>query len=86
MTSNRKIQWGAAVVIANGLLGLSAVAPNIASANPCSTIILCSATCPGSNDTARCQAAAPAGCTVTSAVCFPAQCNGLPITLSCQYQ
>jgi hypothetical protein len=86
MNSHRKLQWGSAVVIANGLLTLSAFSSNVALANPCSTILLCQSSCPGPNDTAKCQAAAPPGCTVTAALCFPAQCNGLPITLSCQYQ
>jgi len=86
MISHRRLQWGSAAVIANSLLVLSAFSSNVALATSCTGIELCRTVCPGTDDRAICQAAAPPGCTVKSTACFPAQCNGLPITLTCFFQ
>lgn len=71
MNAKRKIQLGAATVIANGLLALSLAAPNTALANPCSPWIK---SFPASacyvDPAVTCQLYAPPGCTVTSATCF----------------
>jgi hypothetical protein len=82
----RRIQLGAATVVATGLLALSLL-PTIALANPCSSFALCKSQCgTQSQDTAWCQAAAPAGCTVTSTACGPIRCQGAPVSLICFFQ
>jgi hypothetical protein len=64
MEIRRKFQISAALVIANGLLALTAGAPETAQAATCSPKGGC-----GCWTLAQCQAAAPAGCTATSATC-----------------
>jgi hypothetical protein len=87
MKTHRKLQIGAAVVMANGLIALSAVSPTAAVANPCATYAACFVSCPA-NTAQFCQSIAPSGCTVTSSSCFVSQlfppCPGLA-WVSCRY-
>jgi hypothetical protein len=67
METKRKLQFGAAAVIANGLLALTAMTPRTALANPCAEKILCSC-----QNLAYCQSIAAPGCTATSVqTCTP---------------
>jgi hypothetical protein len=71
METKRKLQIGAAAVIANGLVALTVMSPRPALANPCSPKTVCgwpSATCAANAHTV-CVNNAPPGCTVTSATC-----------------
>jgi hypothetical protein len=65
MEIKRKIQIGAAAVVANGLMALAALQPRAALAVSCTDRGIC-----GCGYTlANCQAIAPPGCTATSLVC-----------------
>jgi hypothetical protein len=71
MNAKRKIQFGAAAVVANGLLALTALSPSTALANPCTDIGLCLATCATPS---ICNQVAPAGCHETSLTCAGLHC------------
>jgi hypothetical protein len=79
-----KLRVGAAIVIANGLLALTAMAPRTALANPCTPIGRCNMCL----NLAQCQALAPPGCTATSATCSIVPfCGGASSWFtSCQFQ
>lgn len=83
MDIRRKIQFGAAAVIANGLLALTLMAPEAAHANPCSPQIFCA--CGGLS---FCQAKAQPGCTATGGA-FCKQGSGFcmqPLSVTyCEY-
>ena len=73
MENKRKLQFGAAAVMLNGVLALAGMQPKAAWA--CPTVQEgCNITCM-TNPTAFCQALAP-GCTVTEAIC-----EYVPITI-----
>jgi hypothetical protein len=83
MDIKRKVQLGAAAVIANGVIALSALSPNVALANPCATQAFCGVCA----NLSFCQSAAKPGCTATSFVCAPVACGvGQHIETSCFYQ
>jgi hypothetical protein len=65
MEITRKLQLGAAAVIANGLLALTAMTPTPAFANPCNAVRKCGC----DMNLADCAAIAPPGCTATSVTC-----------------
>jgi len=69
MDIRRKLQLGAAAVIANGLIALTVMAPKIAVANPCAEIVRAGPIGGCGNATLMCQSFALPGCTVTSATC-----------------
>jgi hypothetical protein len=93
MESKRKIQFGAAAVVANGLLALSAMHPLPAFANPCSSFDACGlpqGACTPANATNLCNGRAPAGCTVTSYTCTANLCavvgGGIPLyNVTCNF-
>lgn len=85
MDTKRKVQVGAAAVIANGLLALSIMSPGTALANPCPLQSKC--VC---GDLAYCQSIAQPGCTATGgAFCTPSGgwcgSQGSKITI-CEYK
>jgi hypothetical protein len=93
MEHKRRIQFGAAAVIANGLLALSVVSPHHALAASCSPTVVCfpAALC-AANGAGYCRDNTPAGCTFTSATCGGAGCLLPPIPpgilgthLTCNY-
>jgi hypothetical protein len=86
MKTNRKLQLGAAVVFANGLLALMTLAPRPALANPCAEITDCASTFVCSNGLATCQHWAQSGCTATSFTCTGGFCPvGPQIHINCFY-
>jgi hypothetical protein len=70
MQSKLRLQLAAGVVIANGLLAMTVMAPRPALANPCAPIARCGSCFPLS----YCQSIAPPGCTATSVTCTPDAC------------
>jgi hypothetical protein len=87
MEIKRKIQFGAAAVIANSLLALSALAPLPALANPCANQVVCPGSCP--TNLSFCQLIAQPGCTATSQICGSPGigiCAGYNYILLCRYQ
>jgi hypothetical protein len=62
MQIRRRLQLGAAVVIANGLIAMSLMSPDVALANPCTAKRYCGG-CP---TLSICQSIANPGCTATS--------------------
>ena len=67
MKTRRKIQFGAAAVIANSVLALGLMAPRSALATPCQPKLFCGYQfCTG---LAFCQGVADPGCTATSQTC-----------------
>jgi hypothetical protein len=80
MLIKRKIQFGAAVVIANGVLALTVLTSQPAFANPCGEQAKCASAC---QNLSYCQSIALPGCTATSVTCLrtPIICsNGGPLT------
>jgi hypothetical protein len=76
METKRKIQFGAAAVVANALLALSAMSPSPAFANPCAAKPLCLPGCLNQQGLLSvCQSVANPGCTVTSATCSGGTCG-----------
>jgi hypothetical protein len=83
MVTKRRLQLGAAAVIVNGLLALSAMAPTPAVAASCTTQLFCGFC----GNLSFCQAHAQPGCTATSGTC--AGTGGCPpshVWTICQYQ
>jgi hypothetical protein len=93
MQLNRRIQLGAAVVIANGFLALAAVASRPALAASCADqTAACGCTQYSLNNggTTECDNETPPGCTFVSATCTTTLCfrlpNGEPVTNAiCHY-
>ena len=86
MVTTRKLQFGAAVVFANGLLALTVMAPRPALANPCAVRTGCVGAC-GSQATGFCNFNLPAGCTLTSLTCNAGGGCGVPhpFFVTCHY-
>ena len=81
MDIKRRLQVGAAAVIANSLLALIAMSPNTALANPCAPKTACLGAC-GGQATAFCNFNNPPGCTSTSLTCTPGQGCSVPHVFS----
>lgn len=71
METRRKVQLGAAIVIANGLLALSVTAPRTALAQSCSDTTTCLPAC----NATPCINTTPPGCTYVSFTCEGPGCN-----------
>jgi hypothetical protein len=89
MDIKRTIRFGAAAVIANGVLALTAFSPRVALANPCADQEYCAIGCPTTLSGTACQVIAKPGCTATAFNCLPGlipPCAGSPNEVICQYQ
>lgn len=83
MDTCRKIQLSAAAVVANGLMALGTMSPNVAHANPCAPKY--TATDAGCGDVeivCNFQAPPDPGCTFTSGTCWPGPNMGV---YECRY-
>jgi hypothetical protein len=74
----RKVQVASLVVIANGMLALTALSPRVAQANPCTSSTTCGTAYNCANGLSLCQELAQPGCTATSFTCaYHADCSGV---------
>jgi hypothetical protein len=87
MNINRQIQLGAAAVVANGILALTFLSPEVAHAVSCGPKALCVpvANCqdlgPG-----YCRQVTPPGCTLEGWLCTQTSCGVGKEVISCAYK
>ena len=79
MNAQRKLQLGAAAVIANGLLAITMFAPRSALAVTCSDVNSCLCTI------STCNRVAPPGCVATSFTCTSSFCGPAKPVVTCHY-